>query len=262
MKSPTNSTRWLGGAATAVFLAFAGIPTTHAAVVTWGAAQQISNDSNVSTAGTLVGAVNLGDSSSSLATTVNGVAFQGLAVNIGSTSGSVANFTVQTADPLGFTQFPNGTFGSASAPFAGLSASYRTLLNSALTISNPSTFTLTMSGLTVGQAYQFEWFANTSGPGNELHIATAGNSSTLNDNTSGQEGGLGQFAVGSFVADSTSQVITFSAGAGNFAQLNAFQLRAIPVPESASLLFGLGIIPVIVAVELRRKRRNSGTVPA
>jgi len=48
------------------------------------------------------------------------------------------------------------SFGSGNPPFANLSASYQTLLSS-LAISN-ARFTLTMSALTVGHVYQFEWW--------------------------------------------------------------------------------------------------------
>ena len=63
-------------------------------------------------------------------------------------------------------------------------------------------FTLTMSGLTAGHQYQFEWWNNTS-TGTLLTdtTAVAGNSVTLLSNTTFSVGGLGQFAVGTFTAD-------------------------------------------------------------
>ena len=244
--------------AAAIAFTFAATLSTQAAVVTWGAASNITGDSNVSTVGTLVGAFNVGDGGVSAAT-VNGVNFNPFALNSTGgpvSTGTVGNFTLATTDLF---LSDNTLYGSAVAPFTSLSAGYRTLLSSATTTSTPFTFSLTMNNLKTGILYQFEWFANTSGLGNQQHSASAGGTVVLNDNTTAVDGGLGQFAVGSFVADSSSQVITFApVGAGpQFAQLNAFQLRV--VPESASLLFGLGLIPLIVVVEMRRKRRATET---
>jgi hypothetical protein len=59
--------------------ALAMMATTHAALVTWGAPQNITCDSDVSTAGTLVGALNIGATGVG-STTVNGVTFTGVAV--------------------------------------------------------------------------------------------------------------------------------------------------------------------------------------
>ncbi len=77
---------------------------------------------------------------------------------------------------------------------------------------NPYTpMTLTMAGLTVGQSYEFQCWTNTSGPTAITNTATAGNSVMLDANTTDANGGLGQFAIGTFIADNTvSQVISFS----------------------------------------------------
>jgi hypothetical protein len=116
-------------------------------------------------------------------------------------------------------------------------------------------FTLTMSGLTVGDQYAFEWWTNASSSpgGTNLTQATATNSVTLNWNTSaGADGGVGQFAIGHFTASATSESITFSNNGGTFgpifgvtyAELNGVELRdlgpatapSVPVPATAALL--------------------------
>lgn len=253
-----------GALAAAVAITLAASATTHAASILWGAPTGITGDANVSTAGSLVGAFNLGSNGDIgggpvASTTVNGVLFQGLGIGNLSTAASSGNFSLSA--PAGFLMFPNGTFGSAAAPFSSLSASYQTLLNSAATIDTPNTFTLTMSSLTAGQQYQFQWWANTSGPGFDTHTGTAGNSVTLIDNTTAVEGGVGQFAIGTFTADAASQDVVFSAGAGPgaFAQVNGFQLRNVTatsaVPETSNLLIGLGLVAVIGLTEFGRKRR-------
>ena len=50
--------------------------TAHAAVITWGAAQNITGDSDVSLADSLVRAFNLDGSGTVASTTVNGVTFE------------------------------------------------------------------------------------------------------------------------------------------------------------------------------------------
>src|SRR5262249_15590987 len=111
---------------------------------------------------------------------------------------------------------------STMSPFASLSSSYQDLLSSftggQLLQSQPSigqAFSLTMNGLTVGHTYEFEWWSNASFVSTQtLTTAAAGNSVTLEDNTLGSglgsDGGVGQFAIGKFTADGTSEVITFT----------------------------------------------------
>ena len=220
-----------------------------ATVITWSAAQNIAGDSDVITGGSLVGAFNVGDGGVGAAT-VNGVTFNPFALNSSGgpvSSGSVGNFTLSTADVF---LSQNTFFGSSTGSFAGLSTGYQSLLRSGTQVSNliidPAVFTLTISGLTLGHQYQFQWFANFSGVGpNRLHSASAGNTVTLDDNVTNLEGGLGQFAIGSFVANTLTLDITFSSPAGfDTALLNAFQLRdldLVPEPTSAALmLLGIG----------------------
>ena len=232
----------------------------EAALFSWGAATNISGNSDVLTTGSLVGAFNVGDGGVA-STTVNGVAFSPFAVN--STGGPVSNVTVgnfNLSTPDLF-QSDNSLYGSGSTPFSLLSASYKTLLSSATIVSNlvidPATFDLTMSSLTVGHQYKFQWFASASGPGALLHAASAGSAVTLNDNVTNTEGGLGQYAIGAFTADAASQVITFSSvGVGNqFALVNGFQLRDLgAVPEPTG--FVTAFLCVGVAA-LRRKRAGA-----
>jgi len=138
------------------------------------------------------------------------------------------------------------SFGSGNPPFANLSASYQTLLSS-LAISN-ARFTLTMSALTVGHVYQFEWWRMET----DLVVvvtttATAGNSVTLAGTTDPAHGGpqggpLGQFAIGTFTADAPSEQIVFTHD--QLAIINAVQLRdltlaaspAVPEPSTFALL--------------------------
>ena len=71
--------------------------------------------------------------------------------------------------------------------------------------------------------------------------------------------GLGHFAVGTFIADSTgSQTLDFEAVNGGIVQVNALQLRVLSasVPEPSSLvLFGIAITGTIVYTGRRRNAR-------
>ena len=193
-------------------------PTSEAVSITWGAAQTITGDSDVRTSGTLVGAINIG-APGVANTTVNGVLFTGLALSGNNvTSG---DFNLATAGGFGAS---NG-LGSGSPPFSALSAPYQTLLASAAT-SFTAGLTLTMSGLVVGERYEFQWWSNASGgTASVLTIATAGNSVTLATSLSGGQGQVGQFALGTFIADNAAQVVTFDGPVQDI--LNGFQLRQL-----------------------------------
>ena len=223
--------------------------TTHAAIITWGAAQNITGDSDVSLADSLVRAFNLGDSSIVASTTVNGVTFDPFGIPSLAPSVTIGNFTLANA---------NGLRGFATnvpvPPFSSLSAPYQSLLRSYGSTNNGGSMTLTMFGLTVSQSYVFQWWANidTFGAENQT-TATAGNAITLDVNTSNSNGGLGQFAIGTFIADATgSQSITFS-GSSNFGPtLDGFQLRVVPEPSTFAML-GLGL-PALLAFRRRNRK--------
>ena len=210
--------------------------TSQAAVVTWGAPQNISGDTDVSTTGALVGAFNIGVSGVAN-TTVNGVTFNGLALSGNNVTSGNFNLAIATS-------FAGNNFvDSGNAPFSSLSAAYQSLLGTeAGDFTTP--ITLTMSGLSPGSSYQFQWWKNVSN-GFQAHTttATAGNTVGLLSNTSGgADGGIGQFAIGNFVADGSGmQTIIFE---GNLQDtINGFQLRAVPEPTALALAV-LGLLGV------------------
>jgi hypothetical protein len=222
----------------------------QAGPITWGTATNISGDSDVNTTGTLFGAFSLGGPN----TTVNGVTFTGIGSH-----GTWGNFTFNgTGTLLGV------GFISTNPPFSTLSAAYQELLGN---YGGPvaGSLSLTINGLTVGDQYEFEWWANLSttyqgGPSLTNQItATAGNSVQLSSNTTGTDGGVGQFVLGNFTATTTSEAITFSGSPTTF--INALQVRdlgpATATPEPASLtLLGLGSLSLLGYGW--RRRRQSG----
>ncbi len=204
----------------------AALGRAAATPITWSPATTISGDSDVTTDGLLIAAFNTGGPDIPT-TTVNGVTFAALSLH-GSTV-TVGNFTFHSNASFLF----NDHVGSTNPPFANLSAGYQAFLSS---FAGGAPITLTIGGLTPGQAYEFEWWTNASSLGLSglFTTATAGNSVKLNLNTTGQIGGVGQFAIGTFTADGPTEVIAFTGGPITF--LDALELRAVPEPSSLSLI--------------------------
>jgi hypothetical protein len=242
----------------AILLATAILPQTLfappiATPITWGSAQNITGDSDVSTLGTLLYAYNAGGSGVA-ATTVNGVPFSPYVFpnhpHQTTTTGSVT-FTESPHSLL-----PFNDLGSVAPPFDFLSESYKTLLRSGGSAGFPDTLTAMLGGLTVGNDYLIQWWSNDSaltwggGAFAQTQASQAGNLSsvTLDSNLSNSGGGLGQYAIGTFTA--TDSFVEFDLnGIGRLPLINAFQVRdvtAAAVPEpgqiaaSLLLLFGIG----------------------
>jgi hypothetical protein len=245
-----HTRRRFGAAVLVAALLLAGTGRAEAAFITWGSATDITGDSNVKTDGTLFGALNMGGSGTGAASaqTVNGVPFTAANItNIG--SDTFGNFQF-TASGLNSLEGTGTSIGSSSSFFTNLSSGYQGLLSTAalnihVNIGTPM-FTLTISGLTVGDQYEFEWWDNDSRA--SIRSATlaasdsGGHSVTLSNSSNTTSGGLGKYAVGTFTADATTEVITFSTSDAGIAQmLNALQLRDITptvtsVPEPASVI--------------------------
>jgi hypothetical protein len=227
-----------------------------AAPITWGSSSTISSDADVSTLGSLDRAFNLGGTGVPV-TTVNGVTFASFAYTSGS-SVTVGNTSLVGTGGMGA---DNAAFGFAAPPFSSLSSNYQTLLQSAI-FANGS-LTLTLSGLVVGQTYLFQWWVNDSrgfDGGQRQTRSTATDSATLEHNVQNADGGVGQFVIGTFVADSTSQQVIVFDGLdddpgnppGAVSQINAFQLRVIPEPSSI-ILFAFGGALCLHRLARRRK---------
>ena len=261
MKPNRRSSKIRSFALAAVALV-AALPTARAGFVTWGSPTGITGDSDVSTAGTLVAAFNMGGSGNA-STLLNGVTFNPFVTS--GTSNTSGNFTLSSgASIIG----NDSAFGDIIQPFTNLSDAYQTLLQSGSYTFNAlpnSTMTLSMSNLLANHQYQFQWWSNAVGlssfdpnppPGPvplPTTTATAGNSVSLlrKDSLTG----LGQFAIGTFTATAPTQSIVFS-GAGTYNLINGFQLRdlgAAAVPEPTAGLFGIALS--VVAIGVRRARR-------
>ncbi len=238
------------------------------APVNWGLGPQtITGDSDVSTLGTLVDAFALGNAGIS-STTVNGVTF----VPFVFPDFSFSNPNTVTSGNYNFTEdeFADGNgllvnysgLGTDSGAYITLSTGYQALLGNGGGSTAPTTLILTISGLTTGQTYLFQWWDNnssltTSFTGLELNtVSTADNAATLAGND-GTAGSVGQFAIGTFTATSANEEIDFngSSADGNASDpmLNAFQLRVADVPEPSTYgLMGISTLALILKLRPRQ----------
>jgi uncharacterized protein (TIGR03382 family) len=210
----------------------------HAAPITWSSPVNITGDSDVITTGTLVTARNL--SQTQVSPTVNGVFFDIFPIPNGGTGAAGFNNIVA----LSYTNADSSdtAYGATVGPFTALSASYQSLLSSGAGSSSGSPLTLTLLGLSNGSSYLFQWWSNDAGlafGGVNSTTAAAGNTVTLDENTTDTAGGMGQWVSGTFTASGTSQAITFS---GPRPVINAFQVREIPTPGTAALLGLAGLV--------------------
>lgn len=206
----------------------AGLPAltlaAGAATISWGPAMQITGDRDILTEGVLLEADAAG---SAAAATVNGVTF----------AAWTGSSTYVVPGPAGF-GFQSSGFNAATPPFSNLSAAYQSLLSAGLT--NNGSVTLTLSNLTVGDQYEVQVWANDAGgnSGGE----TVDSQTTLFYDNGGVSGEPGSYAIGTFVADGTTQVITFApANGASEAIINALQLRT--VPAGTPLVLGIGFSP-------------------
>jgi hypothetical protein len=229
----------------------ASISFTDAATISWTVNNITGNFSDISTAGTLV-------------STAAGVALGGAGV----TGASVTVNGVQFLDNATIVSPTNndGIGARTGLPTSGPLVAYHTLLDNYDRSTAASNQTISLTALTVDQVYQFQvWIADNSnvvlttgivfndGTATAPNPATSGHATLLAEVT---EAGSGQYAIGTFTANTTTQNIllrrytglptTPAAATNTFA--NAWQLRAIPEPSSA-LLGAIGSLAL-----LRRRR--------
>jgi len=248
-----------------VVLGLAGV--APAGIITWGTPTTVSGDSDVDTTGTLLYAYNIGTSGVA-ATTINGVTFAAFAFpGVSDPSDTVTVGSVNfTESPALLQSYDASTLGTNASPFGDLSPAYRTMLSTGGTALQFTTITATFGGLTVGHQYRLQWW--TSDPKNSVGVASetfatttagsGGNQVTLDSNSTNSDGGLGQFVIGTFTADATSQTFTLDSPVGNTSPLiNGFQVRVVsaPVPEIDPAGMGSVLALVTGALGLLERRR-------
>jgi glucuronoarabinoxylan endo-1,4-beta-xylanase len=222
--------------------------STQAASINWVSVGNITSDDDISASGTLLYAEDW-----SAATAVNGVAF----AYDNSKTGD-ANVGVAFSGSGGVSTSVFG--GPGNAPYSTLSSQYQTLVKGGVyggtsVPGGTSTGTITLKGLTAGKGYQVQiWISDSrsgaaggtnSYPTRVTTLSSPGGTSVnLAHNVGGTStsptGGLGQYAIGAFVADATTQVInvtasnTVSTGTGG-TQLSAISVASFVVTGSATV---------------------------
>jgi len=195
------------------------------ATISWRSVQTISGDNDVNNQGVLVKALNLGG----WATTINGVTFAqftpvaATTVTSGATAGDI---TISSVSHL-WNGSAAAVFGGTTPPFAGLSTSYQNLLNTCLFNDETST-TYSIQGLSIGKAYLLQLWINDSRNIASVwtrtnNFSAVNSSGAVGYNFQHASGGVGQYVIGTFVADSTTQTISVSGNSNS--QVNAYQLR-------------------------------------
>lgn len=233
------------------------------ASILWGPATGISADSDVDTTGSLVAAYNIGGPGVPN-TAVNGVTFTGLALTGTTVSDPSGHFTFVGSVPFGSSNSVGGS-GAPGQPFTNLSPGYQVLVSStAGTVGAGTSFTLTMTGLTSGDNYRFEWWSSDCRDTSSSTQAADGGTVALASRSPDQadQGMVGQFAIGTFTANSLgTEQITFT-NVGGFPEdlIDAFELRdtssAVPEPSSVVML-SIGAIGMLGYV-WRRSRLTRG----
>jgi len=204
---------------------------TRAANIIWSEPAIISGEADVATLGTLDRAYNLG--STGKVVTVNGVSFTPFATKATGDEFSDGRTTLAVSGD------GDGLATAATLPGSGLTGftpDYRAILQSSV-LDQGSAMALALDGLTIGSTYLFQswsyhpqsqpWTVNLTGGDNT--------SAAVKYNSTENFSGLGQSVIGTFTADATRQLITYTPNGGP-AQINAFQLRVMADTASVVIL--------------------------
>ncbi|MFC7337792.1 carbohydrate-binding protein [Haloferula chungangensis] len=216
----------------AVFLASV-IHVGTAATIQWGSPQTISSAAfDIETDGSLVYAIDAGssgDGSSSVTLTgKNGIEVEFASYNAVNAE-SIPGFSSKFRD--------GANFGTGSSDYGAIVNDGFYHGDNALDAHSAefTTDTVVLSGLTIGAAYQIQYWAQDADRSPAFQTMVDGAVVLELDSSADNAIDYGQFVVGTFTADATRQSFGVSGwlnGATNYgrAQLNAFQLRAIDNP--------------------------------
>jgi len=189
--------------------------------VVFGTAQTISGAGDVNTAGdvstsgTLVDAYNFGSNTP----IVNGTLFSAVTSKTGAGNLSIIG---------GNSEYGYYGAGGSSTTFGSLDSSYQSLLTNGLYTNGATAMSFTESGLTAGHRYQVQYFVNDSrglASGRTETVTSSGGNiyPTLTYNSTGADGGVGQYASGTFTA--ATDAVTMTAASSVSTQINGLQYR-------------------------------------
>ena len=194
-----------------------GSTTSAAATVTvsqnsWNPPLTSAGDTDVVTAGTTVFAYDWNNS----ATAVNGVSF----------TAPGSGVTLAGFDGGSYAGFLSGT----GAPATNLSTAYQNILTGGQYANGGTPCTVTLNSLTSGHQYLVQLWVNDSRNlgQNRTETLTSGTNTVTLAYPANSAGALGQYTTGTFVATSSTKVITLTGNAST--QINALQLRDQGIP--------------------------------
>ena len=137
-----------------------------------------------------------------------------------------------------------GSFGTGSNPYNSLSAAYKAILTGGDYTAAATPVTVTLNGLVSGHTYLSQvWVIDArSGADSRTETVTGGggNTVTLDYTNSNSAGGLGQFSIGRFAANATTQALTLTGNSST--QLNAIQVRDV---TNIGAWVGTGAISIV-----------------
>jgi hypothetical protein len=210
------------------------------AAINFTTSNPVSGPSDVQNNGTVVQAYDFDNAGSQV---VNGVTFSTFPGSSGDTTNISNNFT-----------------GAAGSNAQGFTGSYLTILNDAQYVDGNTNNTVVLKGLTSGTTYQVEIISYDgrnygSSANSRLNIVsgdTGGVAGTLAYGGGGTSpNNAGTYLIGTFLANATSQTITFNTdnNGGSDSQINALVVESVPEPAS------LGLLALSGLTMLRRRSR-------
>jgi len=225
--NPHQRTRLLPTLGAALVLALLCVSHAPAANITFSVPATVTTDTDAFAVGQLTYAYDW-----STAQTVNGVPFT---ATTGTTTVGGGDITLS-----GFSAANASAFTSAIAPFNNLSAAYKGGLVGAVFNGTANTVgTVTLNNLSVSRKYEVQvWVGDprtgtTTNRAEWIYDGIGGATNLLKFNATATNGGMGQWTLGSFTADSSSQSFTLDAtapgnpGNNNVVQMNALQVRDV-----------------------------------
>ena len=217
-----------------------------AATITWGTIQNATGSpSDVVTVGTLFDAVT--GSVTATNPVLNGVTFKRSLdhdfANPGAGSSRSSASFVDSNITFTDLQGEAGAPGGGVAPPASYDAAYQDILRGGF-YRNGSGLNINIPGLTVGQEYLVQLWTTTWNTNFPTQFITGTSSSGLmNQSIAGSNP---QFVIGTFTADSATQVINAQGDSSSFAVVGSLQVRAVPEPSSALIAFAaLCCLPLV-----------------
>jgi hypothetical protein len=195
--------------------------SSQAGVINWGSATDVSSASDVINTGTLIQALNAGADGVASNQMVNNVQFTGISTLL-NRSNPVDVFSGTTGD-AGYDAILSQIDYGGGTNLVSLQVGGGNLIDTA--------------------EYMIQvWYLDHATPGRVVPVGDGESANKVDLN------GSGQFAIGTFTADGSTQTMTIESPGYGQAHITAFQVRTVPEPATMALL-GLG------GLVLRRRKR-------